>query len=113
MTASIGPWPTTKPETRNRFNDPVMNHRANADFWNDYHALPAEIRARADKQFALLKKDPQHPSVQFKKLGERKGQEIWSARVTLKYRALAVKFPDEYLWFWIGEHNIYNVLISK
>ncbi|MGD0009642.1 MAG: hypothetical protein ABSE93_14000 [Terriglobia bacterium] len=29
-----------------------MNHRANADFWNDYHALPADIRARADKQFA-------------------------------------------------------------
>jgi hypothetical protein len=35
-----------------------MNHRANADFWNGYHALPANIRARADKQFALLKKDP-------------------------------------------------------
>ena len=62
MTASIGPWPTAKPETRNRFNDPVMNHRANADFWNDYHALPADIRARADKQFALLKKYPQHRS---------------------------------------------------
>lgn len=111
MTASIGPWPTTEPETRNRFNDPVMNHRANADFWNDYHALPADIRARADKQFALLKKDPQHPSLQFKKLGERKGQDVWSARVTLKYRALAVKFPEEYLWFWIGEHNIDDVLI--
>ena len=32
-----------------------MIHRANADFWNDYRALPANIRARADKQFALLK----------------------------------------------------------
>jgi len=21
-----------------------MNHRANADFWKDYHALPADIR---------------------------------------------------------------------
>jgi len=29
----------------------------------------------------------------------------------LKYRALAVKFAEEYLWFWIGEHNIYEVLI--
>jgi hypothetical protein len=29
-----------------------MNHGANADFWNDYHALPADIRGRADKQFA-------------------------------------------------------------
>ena len=70
------------------------------------------LRASADKQFALLKSDPRHPSLQFKKLGDRKGQEIWSARVTLKYRALAVKLPDEYLWFWIGEHNVYDVLIK-
>jgi hypothetical protein len=32
-------------------------------------------------------------------------------RATLKYRALAVKLPEEYLWFWIGEHNIYDTLI--
>jgi hypothetical protein len=60
----------------------------------------------------LLKNNPQHPSLQFKKLGGRKGQEIWSARVTLKYRALAVKLPDEYVWFWIGEDNVYDVLIK-
>ena len=89
-----------------------MIHRANSDFWDDYKALSPDLRARADKQFALLKSDPRHPSLQFKKLGDRKGQEIWSARVTLKYRALAVKLPDEYLWFWIGEHNVYDVLIK-
>jgi hypothetical protein len=49
-----------------------MIHRANADFWNDYRALPARICARADRQFALLKSNPQHPSLQFKKLGDRK-----------------------------------------
>jgi hypothetical protein len=37
----------------------------------------------------LLKRNPQHPSLQFKKLGDRHAQEIWSAQVTLKYRALA------------------------
>jgi hypothetical protein len=87
-----------------------MAHHANRDFWNDYHALPADIRARADK-FALLKSNPHHPSLQFKKLGERNGQEIWSARVTLKHRALAVRFADEWVWFWIGEHNVYDAAI--
>jgi mRNA-degrading endonuclease RelE of RelBE toxin-antitoxin system len=67
-----------------------MLHRANADFWNDYRALPDEVRAQADKQFTLVKSNPQHPSLQFKKLGERHGQEIWSARVTPGYRALAM-----------------------
>jgi hypothetical protein len=89
-----------------------MIHRANADFWNDYRTLPADIRPRADKQYALLKENPQHPSLQFKKLGERNGQEIWSARVTLKYRALAVKLSTGYVWFWIGEHNVYDALIE-
>jgi hypothetical protein len=85
-----------------------MVHRASADFWVDYDALPTEVRTRADKQFALLKENPYHPSLQFKKIGERKGREIWSARVTLRYRALAVKLPDRYLWFWIGEHSVYD-----
>ena len=89
-----------------------MIHRASSDFWDDYKTLSPDLRARADKQFALLKSNPQHPSLQFKKLGDRKGQEIRSARVTLKYRALAVKLPDEFLWFWIGEHNVYDDLIK-
>ncbi len=53
------------------------------DFWRAYAALPDGIRRRADKQFALLKANPGHASLQFKKIGERQGQEIWSARVTL------------------------------
>jgi hypothetical protein len=51
------------------------------------------------------------PSLQLKKLTEHGGQELWSARVTLKYRALAVKVDDEYVWFWIGEHDIYDDMI--
>ena len=90
----------------------MIVHRANLDFWNDYRALPLEIRTRADKQFALLRANPQHPSLQFKKIGERHGEEIWSARVTLKYRALAIRLTDEYLWFWIGEYNVYDSIIS-
>ncbi len=66
------------------------------------------MRTRADKQFALLKANPQHPSLRFKKLGDRDSQEIWSARVTLKHRAMAVKLDDAYVWFWIGEHNVYD-----
>jgi hypothetical protein len=86
-----------------------MIHRANADFWNDYRALPADVRGRADKQFALLKDNPQRAFLQFKKLGERNGREIWSVGVTLKYRALALRLPDEYVWFWIGAHNVYEL----
>jgi hypothetical protein len=79
---------------------------------NDYRALPADIRARADKQFALLKENPNHGSLQFKKIGVREGREIWSVRVTLSYRASGFKDVAGYVWFWIGGHNIYDVLIQ-
>ncbi|HEY7353223.1 MAG TPA: hypothetical protein VH596_10705 [Terriglobales bacterium] len=90
-----------------------MQHYASTAFWTHYYVLPPEIRERADKQFALLKENPQHPSLQFKKLGERRGHEIWSARVTLKFRALAIKRENGFLWFWIGDHESYEQLISS
>ena len=89
-----------------------MKHRASSDFWQGYGELPERIRGRADKQLLLLKANPQHPSLQFKKSGERNGQEIWSARVTLNHRALAIKRTDGYLWFRIGDHKTYDALIS-
>jgi hypothetical protein len=89
-----------------------MQHRAAMDFWRQYSALPQDIRTRADKQFSLLKGNPEHPSLQFKRVGDRQGQQIWSARVTLNYRALAIKRADGYLWFWIGDHKTYEALIS-
>jgi len=89
-----------------------MLHRATEEFWRKYHALPPIIQSRADKQFLLLKSNPGHASLQLKKIGARHGQEVWSARVTISYRATALKRVDGFLWFWIGDHKAYDVLIS-
>jgi hypothetical protein len=51
-----------------------MHHNAATDFWHEYLALPYEIRARADKRFSLLKADPRHPSLQFKKVESGAGR---------------------------------------
>ncbi len=84
-----------------------MNHFASPDFWKCYHALPANIRELADKNFALLRTDPTHPSLHFKKVGRFR-----SARVGLQYRALAVEIENGLLWFWIGDHADYERLIN-
>jgi hypothetical protein len=67
-----------------------------------------EIQAVADKNYLLLKKNPRHPSLQFKKIGE-----IWSVRVGLQHRALAVQVPEGYLWYWIGIHSEYDKILKK
>ena len=89
-----------------------MIHRANAGFWHCYNNLSLDVSQVADKQFALLKSNPNHGSIQFKKIGIRSGKEIWSARITLKYRTLAFRDGDDCVWFWIGEHNLYEMLIK-
>jgi hypothetical protein len=40
-----------------------VTHGASSRFWACYDRLPAEVRAQADKQFALLKRDESHPSL--------------------------------------------------
>jgi hypothetical protein len=82
-----------------------MRHFASPDFWAAYRNLPEALRNLADKNFALLKSEPRHPSLHFKKVGK-----LWSARVGLHYRALATEVEGDLIWFWIGSHAEYDRL---
>jgi len=63
-----------------------VKHFATPRFWKAYDGLPAEIQKLADKNFELLKGDPDHPSLHLKKVGR-----FWSVRVGRNYRALAAE----------------------
>jgi hypothetical protein len=84
-----------------------VKHAASPKFWLLYEALPAPVRKLADANYRLLKRDPRHPSLQFKKVGR-----YWSVRIGLRHRALAVEIEDGYLWFWIGSHAQYDRMIN-
>ncbi|MDG4552272.1 MAG: hypothetical protein P9F19_03695 [Candidatus Contendobacter sp.] len=84
-----------------------MNHHANPDFWTCYRALPQEVQVLADRAYLLLKQNPHHPSLRFKKVGS-----YWSARIGGHHRALAVQASDGFIWFWIGTHAEYDRLIA-
>jgi hypothetical protein len=84
-----------------------MNHFATPDFWYCYRQLPDEIRELADKNFALLRQNPAHPSLRFKKI-----EAYWSVRVGLHYRALARNRAEGLVWFWIGHHSEYERLLK-
>ena len=85
-----------------------MKHHANPRFWRCYRALPREIRQLADHSYDLLKANPAHRSLHFKKVGQ-----FWSARVGLHYRALAVEAESDLVWFWIGSHAEYDQLLGR
>jgi hypothetical protein len=48
------------------------------------------------------------PSLHFKKVGKN----LWSARVTSGYRALALKKGDDYYWIRIGNHDEYESFLN-
>jgi hypothetical protein len=85
-----------------------MRHRATAKFWKLYDALSPETQAIADKNFELLKANPRHPSLHFKNVKS----ELWSARIGLNHRALALEGADGFDWIWIGRHEEYDRLIK-
>jgi len=76
-----------------------VTHHAAPDFWNACRSLPKNIQELANRAFALLKADPYHPSLHFKKIGD-----LWSVRVGIHHRALGVDVEGGVLWLWIGTH---------
>ena len=82
-----------------------MNHRTSPEFWEAFERLPLEIQELARSNYEILKLNPRHPSLHFKKVGDQ-----WSVRIGMGYRALGADVADGVLWFWIGTHAHYDRL---
>jgi hypothetical protein len=83
-------------------------HRTTDRFWRSFARLPQSVQEVARENFELLKQNPAHPSLRLKKAGT-----LWSARVGLNHRALAVEDGADFIWVWIGPHDEYERLIRR
>ena len=84
-----------------------MRHFTSPRFWKHYGELPANVRRLAGKNLDLLKRNPQHPTLHFRRIGR-----FWSVRAGVDHRALAVEGPQGLIWFWIGTHAEYDKLLQ-
>jgi hypothetical protein len=84
-----------------------LSHHASAKFWRHFEALTPELQELAKAHYELLKSDPRHPSLHFKRTGK-----YWSVRVGSGYRALGIDSANGILWFWIGTHEEYDRLLA-
>ena len=87
-----------------------MNARATKRFWACFESLPLEIQTKARRCYRLWSDDPHHPGLHFKQI--HRHQPIYSARIGIGWRALAVQEGDTFIWFWIGSHAEYDRIIS-
>ena len=83
-------------------------HRTTPRFRYCYSVLPVSVQKLAKKNYHLLSKNPRHPSLHFKKIGQ-----LWSIRVGIAHRALAVKDGSDFIWVWIGTHDEYTRLYQQ
>ena len=84
-----------------------MKHYSSSKFWLLYDALPPDVRAVADKNYELLRTNPRHPSLHFKRIGK-----LWSVRAGIHHRALGTEVSDGIMWVWIGTHGEYDKIIG-
>ena len=86
-----------------------MHSQTTRQFWRLFSDLPVDVQRAATRAYRLFQSNPAHPGLQFKKVdGE---DNIYSARIGLEYRALAVMKKDRIVWYWIGSHSDYDRLI--
>ncbi|MFW6028247.1 MAG: hypothetical protein ACOC9Q_01840 [bacterium] len=69
--------------------------------------MPKGVQRLADKNFALLKANPHHPSLHLKRIGR-----LWSVRVGLHHRAIGIDYESGIAWIWIGSHADYDKSFS-
>ena len=83
-------------------------HKRTSRFRRYLQQYPESVQRIARQNFNLLKTNPRHPSLHFKKVGK-----YWSARVGEDHRVLAVKDGNDFIWVWIGKHDEYERLIRS
>jgi hypothetical protein len=83
-----------------------MQSRTTRRFWRLFSALPDDVHRDAKRAYRLFRSNPAHPGLQFKKLEGK--DRIYSARIGLEYRALALMKKDRIVWYSIGSHSEYD-----
>jgi len=88
-----------------------VKSRTTERFRSAFAKLPESAQHRARTAYQRFKEDPSHPSLRFKRVHPTLA--VYSARVSLDYRAVGVMEDDEMIWFWIGSHADYDQLLAQ
>ena len=88
-----------------------MTSHTTRRFRDAFRSLPKAVQRQARDAYILFKQNPSHPSLHFKPVHPT--SPIYSARISLDYRALGIRDRDEIIWFWIGSHADYDRLVSR
>jgi hypothetical protein len=84
--------------------------KATPSFWRALSLISSADRQNARRAYRLFANNPDHNSLRFKKLAGH--DDLWSARVSRRVRAVAQRSGDTVIWVWIGSHNEFDKLFG-
>ena len=87
-----------------------MKSLARPSFWKLHRALHPRVQRAARRAHLRFLRDPDHPSLHFKKLKRR--DDAWSVRINDGFRAVGQRVGDTIEWAWIGSHNDFDNLFG-
>ena len=90
-----------------------MTSHTTRQFRRLFRELPPAVQRSAHKAYRLWRSDPQHNSLQFKRVHAT--EPIFWVRVALGWRALGVRSDDDetMIWYWIAAHAEYDRIIAQ
>lgn len=88
-----------------------MKSRTTVQFRKLFADLPESIREQTRKAYRQFTQDPSYPSLRFKKVHPK--LPIYSARINRDYRVVGQLEDDTVIWFWIGSHAEYDLLLDQ
>lgn len=88
-----------------------MKSRTTQRFRDLLAGLPTHVRRQAREAYKLFEQNPSHPGLRFKQV--HADPPVYSARVGINYRAVAVLDGEDLIWFWIGSHAAYDKLLAR
>lgn len=88
-----------------------MTSQTTEGFRRQFAKLPKAIQERVRAAYRQFCDNPQHNSLQFKKVHHTKP--VYSARVNDDYRVLGMRDGDAIGWFWVGKHEEYERLLKS
>ncbi len=80
-------------------------------FRKQFAALPTGVQERARLAYRQWVIDPRHPGLHFSRVHPT--EPIFSVRIGMHWRAVALIENDLATWFWIGSHADYDRLLDS
>lgn len=90
-------------------SNPFVLSKVTKRFKKSLAALPPEVQSKAKEAYERWRNDMS--SVDFSELKGMKG--VYRVEIGLRYRALGHVEGNNFIWDWIGSHELYNSIINR